>query len=146
MDEADTVGTIMSRTVRTASSGDSLNAVMAVMVKYDIGSVVVTEGGKPVGIVTERDIVRRMATGPVGASLPNAGNAASKPLITVPPEEEIWEAFGLMLEKKIRRLLVLKDGKLEGIVTERDLFKWVVRVIYEPNIPERIKGLIAQNP
>lgn len=82
----------------------------------------------------------------MGQSLPNAGNAASKPLIAVPPEEEIWEAFGIMLENKVRRLPVLKDGKLVGIVTERDLFKWVVRVIYEPNIPKRIKGLIAQNP
>ena len=52
----------------------------------------------------------------------------------------------VMLRRKIRRLPVTKDGKLVGIVTERDLFKWVVGVLYAPNVPEDVKKLIAQNP
>jgi CBS domain-containing protein len=72
---------------------------------------------------------------------------AKRKVITVTPETEIWEAFTLMLKNKIRRLpVVTKAGKLVGIVTERDLFKWVVAAAYEPEIPEEIKKLIAQNP
>jgi CBS domain-containing protein len=67
-------------------------------------------------------------------------------VISISPKTEAWEAFTTMLRKKIRRLPVEEKGKLVGMVTERDLFKWVVRVFYEPNIPDEFKELVAQNP
>jgi CBS domain-containing protein len=50
-----------------------------------------------------------------------------------------------MLRRKIRRLPVVQKDKLVGIVTERDLFKWVVKLVYEPNIPDDLKSLVAQS-
>jgi len=47
-----------------------------------------------------------------------------------------------MLKNKIRRLPVVDDGKLVGIVTEKDLMRWVLRVSYEPNIPPHIKAVL----
>jgi CBS domain-containing protein len=142
----DQVGAVMSKTVRTVDSGKSLREALRLMVEYDIGSIVVTHRGRPVGIITERDIVKRLGgRGPEGLDR-KTGAIASKPLITIDPEVEVWKAFAKMLRKKIRRLPVMRGGALVGIVTERDLLKWVVKVTYEPNIPDEIKRLIAQNP
>ncbi|MDV3278666.1 MAG: CBS domain-containing protein [Nitrososphaerales archaeon] len=142
----DVVGKIMSRTVRTVSGSEPVSVAVAKMVKHDIGSVVVLEGGAPVGIITERDIMRQL-TGKSAKDLSSPSKTfASKPLVTVSPETEIWNAFTIMLRKKIRRLPVVQGGRLMGIVTERDLFKWVVGVFYEPNVPADIKKLIVQNP
>lgn len=114
------------------------------MVKHEIGSILVTEKDKPMGIITERDIVKRLGS-KGGAGLgEKTGKVASRPLVTAKPTTEIWEAFRMMLANKIRRLPVIKGGRLVGIVTERDLFKWVVRVAYEPNIPADVKKLVAQ--
>lgn len=142
----DAVSEIMSRTVKTIADARPVRAAVAMMTKNDIGSVVVVKGRVPVGIITERDVMRRLA-GKSQASLDQpSGRLASKPLITVSPETMIWEAFILMLRRRIRRLPVTRDGKLVGIVTERDLFKWVVGVLYAPNVPQDVRKLIAQNP
>lgn len=119
---------------------DALNA----MIRHDFGSIVIMDKGKVVGIITERDIVRKITKSFDYLNRP-LSETASKPVITASPDTPIWEAFTLMLRKKIRRLPVVKAGKLRGIVTERDLFKWVVKIAYEPNIPDDIKELLVQN-
>jgi len=143
---SETVADLMSRTVRTVSSDESLTSALNQMISYDIGSVVVIEHGRPFGIITERDIVRQI--GKAGGSVlgRKVGELASRPLVSIGPEVEIWEAFTIMLKNRIRRLPVVNEGTLKGIVTERDLLKWVVKVTYEPNIPEEIKRLLTQNP
>jgi CBS domain-containing protein len=115
------------------------------MAKLDIGSLIVTSGGRAVGVVTERDVVKVVARGGAASLRKRLDSVASKPVVTVSPTTEIWEAFTLMLKKKIRRLPVVERGKVVGIVTERDLLKWVVGVFYEPNIPADVKKLITQN-
>jgi CBS domain-containing protein len=69
----------------------------------------------------------------------------SRPLQTVTPGIEIWRTFELMLKLGVRRLPVVEDGKLIGLVTEKDLTRWVLRSFYEPNIPAEIKSLV-NNP
>jgi len=145
-DASDVVGSIMSKTVVTVSASLTIRAAVAEMVKHDVGSVVVTKKGAPIGIITERDVMRRLAgRGGKDLDLPSE-SLASKPLVTVSPGTEIWKAFMVMLRKKIRRLPVMEGKKMVGIVTERDLFKWVVGVLYAPNIPKDVRKLIAQNP
>ena len=63
----------------------------------------------------------------------------SRRLITALPDTPVWEAFEKMVTRRIRRLPIVEKDHLVGIVTERDLFKWVIRVLYEPNIPSRIQ-------
>jgi len=142
----DIVGNVMSRTGRTAPADEPLRAAIALMAENDIGSVVVMRNRSPVGIITERDIMKALDRKSGQALDGLCADLASKPLITVSPDLEVWDAFTIMLRNKIRRLPVTRDGRLAGILTERDLFNWVVGVIYEPNVPDDIKKLIKQNP
>ncbi len=136
----------MSKTVYTIDEGSEIGEAAKLMAQRDIGSLVVMVEGKPVGIITERDVMREVSR-PGGDHLQRkVSSVASKPLVTISPSTEIWKAFATMLRKKVRRLPVVKNGNILGIVTERDLLKWVVEVFYEPNLPADIKQLLAQNP
>ncbi len=104
----------------------------------------VVKDSEVVGIVTERDIVTKIMSPRIDLNKP-ISKIGSKPVVTAAPDTKVWEAFTLMLKGKFRRLPVVEAGKLVGIVTERDLFKWVVGVIYEPNIPEDVAALIAKS-
>ena len=142
----DVVQNIMSRTVRTVEATQPLRVAVGRMAEYDIGSLVVMKNKVPIGIITETDIIKELAREPEKTLTSSCADLASKPLITTRPDMDIWDAFTVMLRNKMRRLPVMRDGILVGIITERDLFKWVIRVIYEPNLPNDIGKLIAQNP
>jgi CBS domain-containing protein len=144
-DDKDTVNEVMTKTVFTLPPSKKTIDALDAMVKRNIGAVVVVKGEKIVGIITERDIVREI-TKSFDYLDRKLVETSKRPVITVEPKTPLWETFALMLKNKIRRLPVVKDGKLVGIVTERDLFKWAVKVAYEPNIPEDLRKLIAQNP
>jgi CBS domain-containing protein len=116
---------------------------LELMVKKDIGSVPIVDRGMLVGIITERDIVRKITKSFDYLNRP-LGETANKPVVTVTPNTPIWEAFEIMLKNNIRRLPVLSKGKLVGIITEKDLFKWVVEVVYSPNIPKEITRLLKR--
>jgi CBS domain-containing protein len=139
----DTLGYIMTKKVITISTNDKVSQALSLMAKNDIGSLVVMDKGEPVGIVTERDIVRRLVKDRevVKASV---GDLMSHPLITAEPETPSWEAFRTMLKKRVRRLPILEKGKLVGIVTERDLFRWVLLVAYETQLPDDIKEIVEK--
>jgi CBS domain-containing protein len=144
-EDRDTIKEVMTKTVFTLSPKNKTIDALNLMVKNDIGSVVVLDDGKIVGIITERDIVREITKSfdYLDRKLAETGKRS---VITVSLNTPLWEAFAILLKNRIRRLPVVKDGKLLGIVTERDLFKWAVKVAYEPNIPDDLRKLIAQNP
>lgn len=140
----DTVGAIMTKTPVTIKPDTTVRNALQLMIRKDIGSLIVAKDGKAVGIITERDVTRRsLRPAKVkGVYERPVTRLMSRPLITVPSTTPVWEAFETMVIKKIRRLPVVDQDRLIGIVTERDLFKWVIRVFYEPNIPERIKKFL----
>jgi len=144
-EDKDTIKEVMTRTVFTLSPKNKTIDALNLMVKNDIGAVVVVDEGKVVGIITERDIVREITKSfdYLDRKLAETGK---RTVITVSLNTPLWEAFAILLKNRIRRLPVVKDEKLLGIVTERDLFKWAVKVAYEPNIPDDLRKLIAQNP
>ena len=91
------------------------------MVKNNVGSVVVSDSGALVGIVTERDLLRKvLSTGknPANVSL---GEIMSSPLYTIETIRGLGEATSLMIQHKIRRLIAVENGKMVGIFTQRDL-------------------------
>lgn len=126
----DRVGEIMMRAVVTVSRADSVEAVVRAMVEHDIGSVVVVDGDAPVGLFTERDLTRQVLDQRDVLQRP-VGEVMSSPVIWTHPGAEIVEAFDLMNERTVRRLAVVEDGRLVGIVTERDLLRWVSAVAQE---------------
>jgi CBS domain-containing protein len=137
----DQVSSIMSTKVVTVKSTDVVSKALRVMVKHRIGSIIAVEKGKAVGILTERDISTRVAETQTIRGL-RVKKAMSKPLVTVGPSMDIWDAVEQMVRKDIRRLPVIKGGKLVGMVTEKDILRWLLRTAYEPHIPEDLKELL----
>ncbi len=139
----DVVKSIMSRKVETVKSKQPLKLALKKMVTKNIGSVVVVDAAKPLGIVTERDISRCVAKGLKNLN-GQVAHVMTKKLIVASPHTSIQAAVGLMLKHGIRRIPVVDDGKLVGVVTERDLLHWVLKVSYEPNIPPEIVEILAR--
>jgi CBS domain-containing protein len=138
---SDLVSTIMSTKVVSAKPTEKVGKVLRMMVRHKIGSIVAVEHGKPVGILTERDVSIRTAKGQNVRSM-LIKNMMSKPLMTISPSTEVWQAVELMVRKDLRRLPVVEGDKLVGMVTERDVLRWLVKVAYEPNLPEDLKKLL----
>ncbi len=128
----------------TVSKKAWLTEALKVMVKHNIGSLVVAEDHKALGILTERDITRIAAS---NSELPpkKVEDIMSKPVVTVAEDCTVWDAFRIMLKERIRRLPVEKDGMLTGIVSERDLFRWAMMTIHQKNVPDDIKEFIQLN-
>ena len=135
---------IMTSKVITVDISERVEEALRQMVKFDVGSVIVTDKEKLVGIITERDITRSALRGDSLLKLP-VRSLMSRPLQTGTPSMEIWRTFELMLKLGVRRLPIVENDKLVGIVTEKDLTRWVLRVFYEPNLPEEMRRLIS-NP
>jgi CBS domain-containing protein len=112
----------MSKPLVTADQETAANEGMAMMVEKDVRALVVTTGGKPIGIVTERDIMKKCCLG-VSCKGTKLGDIMSKPLISIDVEAPIGMAVEIMVQKNIRRLLVTDKGEITGIVTQKDLLR-----------------------
>ena len=134
----------MTARVITVDISEQVEEALRLMVRYDVGSVVVVDKEKPVGIITERDITRAALRGDSMLKIP-ARSLMSRPLQTVTPDMEIWRAFEVMLKLGVRRLAVVENDRLVGLVTEKDLTRWVLQIFYEPNMPAEIRSLVS-NP
>ncbi len=114
------IGEVMTQGVVTADAGDGLRLVGELMRDRNVGSVVVLERGRPVGVITDRDLALAVVADGVDAGDP-AGRHASRPIVTGEAEMDIEEAVALMVQHRIRRLPVTDSRELVGIVTIDDL-------------------------
>ena len=120
---ARTVEEIMTRDPRTVEIGDSLADAAREMRDGNIGDVIVTDGGRVAGIVTDRDIVvRAIAEGREPQRTTVADVCSSGPR-TLEPGESVEVAAQVMGENSIRRLPVVTDGALVGVLSLGDLAK-----------------------
>ncbi len=116
------VNEVMNKDVLTLDKSTSLQEAAEHMKKLNIGCVIVTENDNPIGIVTERDFVTKIAA--EGRPLfTEIKEVMSLPLITINSEETIWEASELMKEKTIHKLPVTDNGKIIGIITTSDIVR-----------------------
>lgn len=138
---SDDVGSIMSSPVIGIEGTETVRATLRKMIENRIGAVLVYRGSEVVGILTESDVVKRILDGYQVLDMP-VERVMSRPLITTERTTPVWKAFEIMLSKRIRRLPISEQGSIVGIVTERDLFKWIVRITYEPRIPDQIRGVL----
>jgi len=117
-----TVGEIMTREVVTAPTDAQVREVAKDMAKRKISCVLIVAGGKPIGILTERDIVRLVATKPnllVGLT---AQEAMTTPVATLTIDTPLSVAIAKMKDHRHRRYpIVNDDGKLIGLVTQTNL-------------------------
>ncbi|HET9773390.1 MAG TPA: CBS domain-containing protein [Nitrososphaeraceae archaeon] len=105
---------------------DDVYIASKLMKEKQISSIIVTDEEKhPIGIITERDIVRRVVCNKKIASNTSVESIMSKPLVTVESKANIDEAVAIMIKNKIRRLPIVKDGHLYGLITTTDLIRYM---------------------
>jgi CBS domain-containing protein len=121
MDIDKPVQEVMSPRVITADIGDSLVNIAKEMIKYDRSSVVITKDGKPIGIITERDISRKIIPDDRKPSTVSLSELMTSPLITIDQHTPVSDAIQMMLSNKIRRLPVFRNDTLIGIITSQDI-------------------------
>lgn len=111
---ANTVADILVSVVTLGTDG-TLETAIKLMNAGELDSLVLTEGGDPVGILTQRDIIRLVAQGSDLKTV-SVGNVMTRNLITIEHDAGIDDVIKLMEEKKIHHIPVMKEGKLVGII------------------------------
>ena len=119
----------MAKSVRDAmtedprSIGASASVVEAARLMRDehIGSLPITDDEELVGMITDRDITTRVVAEAADPKMTSVGDVVSRDLISVEPDEELEEAVQLMASHQVRRLPVVENGRLVGIVAQADV-------------------------
>ena len=131
------VSEIMTNAAVIDTADDTLAEAARKMWKQQTGSLLVTEGDDLVGIITERDILKAVAT---GAPLQEAriSEVMTKDVVTVGPGTSLREAAKIMADRWIRHLPVLDGGKLVGIISQRDLTGVLAGALNEPDALQQL--------
>ncbi len=125
------ISDIMTKAAVADAPHDTLEAAARKMWEQQTGSLLVVDGDQLLGIVTERDVLRAVATGtPLDTPL---SEVMSKDLITVQPGTSLREAARIMTDRWIRHLPVLEGDRLVGIVSQRDLSGVLAGALNEPD-------------
>ena len=133
--------------VVTIGANISVREAVRLMNDHEIGCLVVVQDGKPTGIVTERDMLKRVLVATRDPRAVEVGEVMSKPLLFMEPEKEIEDAVRLMFKHKIKKLPVVENGCLVGLVTLTDLVgsPEVMKLLEEVSLnktPRRMKKVI----
>lgn len=111
---------IMTTDVRTVSANDSIAEAASIMKQLDVGAVPVIDNDILVGIVTDRDLVLRAVAEGKNAQ-ESVSNVMTKNLTTVTPDMDVHKVADLMASKQIRRLPIVENNQLVGIVSIGDM-------------------------
>ena len=111
----------MNKEVRTIEDTASVIEATQKIVETDEGYLIVLNKGRPSGIVTENDFVKKVMAQQLDPQKLNVGDIMSTPLVTIDPDENLLKASEIMKQRKIRRLPVVKDGIVYGIITANDI-------------------------
>jgi CBS domain-containing protein len=114
---------VMVENVITVEERATVKKTAELMNKHDIGCLVVLKKGAPAGIVTERDMLKRILLGSKDPEKTKVSEIMSKPLITGKPQMTIEDAAKLMFKRDIKKLPVSQNGQLVGLVTLTDLVR-----------------------
>ncbi len=111
---------VMKTNVISIDSSKTIKEAACMMDDSNVGCVIITKDGTPIGILTERDFVKRIAAKNKDLSSP-LSEVMSSPLTTINSDETVWEAAEKMKHDRIHKLPVLDDNKVSGIITTTDL-------------------------
>jgi CBS domain-containing protein len=113
---------VMSSPVVTSQESAPVSEVAQLMDENDIGCIIVTNmQGKPLGIITERDLVGRVLAKNLKPDSMKASEVMTSPLITVDPDNQIAEVAKMMSRLNVRRLGVVYKGRLVGLISSKDI-------------------------
>ena len=139
---------IMVKEVITVDEKSTVKEAADIMNKFEIGCLIITKNGKAVGILTERDLLKRVVSQAKNPRRTKVGTVMSKPLIVVEPDMELEEAARLMFKLKIKKLPVVEGGHLMGLVTLTDLARFqpqmirILKKLSEKMAPKRMKKVV----
>ncbi|MCX8204527.1 MAG: CBS domain-containing protein [Candidatus Nezhaarchaeota archaeon] len=114
---------IAAKDVKTIEEDESVVKAADIMCQHSIGSLVVTKDGKPVGIVTERDLLKKVIVPCLDPRATKVSKVMTRPLITGDPDMDVVYAAKFMVSRGIKRLPIVEGGKLIGMVTLTDLLR-----------------------
>jgi CBS domain-containing protein len=123
---------VMAREPVMVESEKTVKETAMVMDRSGHGCLLVTSGGKIVGIITERDLVRRALAKGAGMIRKRVKNIMSSPLIVVDPDVSVEEAARVMAKHRVRRLPVVGSGGLAGLITITDIAKYLAEQSENP--------------
>ena len=112
---------VMVKNVLTVDEEASVKEAANIMNRFEIGSLIATRKGKPTGIITERDLLKRIISEGRDAKKTTVKEIMSSPLITISPDKDLERAAALMFEKKIKKLPVIEQKHLVGMVSLTDI-------------------------
>lgn len=101
--------------------GDSVSAAARAMKRHGAGTVLVLAGGRPSGLLTDRDITVRVLAGNRDPEATQLGDICGGELVMIDPDDDVAEAVRLVRERAVRRIPVLEDGTPVGVVSAADL-------------------------
>ena len=119
--ELKNVRDVMNKSIISVDKDDAIRMAVKKMIHGGIGAVIVTEKDKPVGILTERDILKFIANEKMDLDNSKVENIMSAPLISVDSSSSLEEAAGVMLTNNIRRLIIKEKDEYVGIISQREL-------------------------
>src|SRR5512135_943087 len=134
---------IMSNTVVTMESSESAVDIAKIMEKNKVSSIIITKDQKPIGIITERDLVSKIISQNKKPSEVKIADIASSPLVVVSPLTPVDEVAEKMIDRKIRRVVVVDMDQPIGIITVTDFVKHLHKMLvdnedYKQNIYQRL--------
>jgi CBS domain-containing protein len=140
---------VMVDEVITIAADATVREAVRLMNKHEIGCVIVLLKGKPVGIITERDMLKRVLAKSADPDKITVSDIMSAPLVLGKPKMEIENAVKLMFKTKIKKLPVIHRGKLTGLVTLTDLTRFqphMIKILKKLSVtelpPKRLKKVM----
>ena len=137
--EGHLVSDIMKKKVISIDEAKTIKDAANMMNEARIGSIIITKDDTPVGILTERDFVTKIAAKEIPLSTP-LSKVMTKPLLVIGPNQTVWEAAEIMKNMEIHRVAVQEGNKIIGMVTTTDLIK-IISIGSDSNL-HRISDLI----
>ena len=134
-----TVGQLMTERLETISPSDTAQEAAKKMRDKKVSSLVVTDvEDKPIGIVTERDLVRQVCTKVINSNDVIVHHIMSSPLATIDANSSVEVAADIMIQNKVRHLLVVDENKVLGIITPSDFTGYLKKKLNLDDVNARI--------
>jgi CBS domain-containing protein len=120
---------VMVEDVITVEADQTVKKAIDLMNENEIGSLIVVKQGKAVGIITERDMLTRILARSRNPEQTKVSEIMSAPLVVADPKMELEEAARLMFKMKVKKLPVISNGELVGLITLTDLARFQPQII-----------------
>jgi len=120
---------VMVKEVITIDENSTVKEAAEVMNKFEIGCLIAVKKGKAMGIITERDLLKRVVAEAKDATRTKVKDVMSSPLVVVEPAMDLEEAVKLMFQMKIKKLPVVNEKRLVGLVSLTDIARFQPQMI-----------------